>query len=395
MSIQLISISHKIAPLEIRELFAFSEEQQSHIRKVMTEETFIDECVVLSTCNRTEVYTYTSPDHSVREIYGVMQKVLLSEASAEDKEDINDYILFYHGKKAIHHLFQVTTGLDSMVMGEDQILGQVKHAHETAMTEKTCGVYLNTLFRYAVTASKKVKTDTSLSKTSVSTGTLAVKIAEEELPGGLHGKKVLVIGASGKIGGIVLKNLISLGYAELFATTRNMGTFEGGHHKQDAYMQVPYQDRYELINEMDVIISATSSPHYTLTADKVAKSLRTEKKRVFVDLAVPMDIDEKIGSLPGIVSYNIDDFTRIAAENNEKKLHEVDAADEILEDYELQFEQWFIFQKSLPVMNTMRENFLKVADHKGVRKAFDHLFYWVRENNSPEDLQAFFRCLDH
>ena len=98
MSIQLISISHKIAPLEVRELFAFSEEQQSHIRKVMTEETFIDECVVLSTCNRTEVYTYTSPDHSVREIYGVMQKVLLSEASAENKENINDYILFYHGK---------------------------------------------------------------------------------------------------------------------------------------------------------------------------------------------------------------------------------------------------------------------------------------------------------
>lgn len=395
MSIQLISISHKIAPLEIRELFAFSQEQQSQIRKAMTEDTFIDECVVLSTCNRTEVYTYTSPEHSVREIYGVMQKVLLSAAKAEEKENINDYILFYHGKKAIHHLFQVTTGLDSMVMGEDQILGQVKQAHEMAMSEKTCGVYLNTLFRYAVTASKKVKTDTSLSKTSVSTGTLAVKIAEEELEGGLHGKKALVIGATGKIGGIVLKNMISLGYVELFATTRNMGTFEGGHHKQDAYRLIPYQDRYEMINDMDVIISATSSPHYTLTADKVAKAIQTEKKRVFVDLAVPMDIDEKIGQLPGAVTYNIDDFTRIAAENNKKKLHEVDAADEILEDYELQFEQWFIFQKSLPVMNTMRENFLKVADHKGVRKAFDHLFYWVRENNSPEDLQAFFRCLDH
>ncbi|MDO4556651.1 MAG: hypothetical protein Q4B70_16170, partial [Lachnospiraceae bacterium] len=92
MSIQLISISHKIAPLAIREMFAFSEEQQSHIRKMMTENTFIDECVVLSTCNRTEVYTYTSPDHSVREIYGVMQKVLLNEAEALDTENISDYV---------------------------------------------------------------------------------------------------------------------------------------------------------------------------------------------------------------------------------------------------------------------------------------------------------------
>ena len=395
MSIQLISISHKIAPLAVRELFAFTEEQQSHIRKTMTEKTFIEECVVLSTCNRTEVYTYTTPDHSVREIYGVMQKVLLSEADAENTENINDYVLFYHGRKAIHHLFQVTTGLDSMVMGEDQILGQVKHAHEAAMLEKTCGVYLNTLFRYAVTASKKVKTDTSLSKTSVSTGTLAVKIAEEELEDGLKGKKALIIGASGKIGSIVLKNMASLGYVEIFATTRNMGTFEGGYHKQDSYRLIPYQDRYELIDDMDVIISATSSPHYTLTAEKVAKGIKTDKKRVFVDLAVPMDIDEKVESLPGAVTYNIDDFTRIAAENNKKKLQEVDAADEILEDYELQFEQWFVFQKSLPIMNTMRENFLKVAEHKGVKSAFDHFFYWVRENNSPEDLQAFFRCLDH
>ncbi|MDO4555421.1 MAG: glutamyl-tRNA reductase, partial [Lachnospiraceae bacterium] len=307
----------------------------------------------------------------------------------------SDYVLFYHGKKAIHHLFQVTTGLDSMVMGEDQILGQVKHAHEEARKEKTCGVFLNTLFRYAVTASKKVKTDTSLSKTSVSTGTLAVKIAEEELEGGLKGKKALVIGASGKIGSIVLKNMLSLDYVQLYATTRNMEIYEGGHHKQDAYRLVPYQDRYELLEEMDVIVSATSSPHYTLTCDKVAKSIHAPKKRVFIDLAVPMDIDEKIAELPGIVSYNIDDFTRIAAENNKKKLMEVDAADEILEDYELQFEQWFVFQKSLPIMNTMRDNFLKVADHKGVKNAFDHLFYWVRENNSPEDLQTFFRCLDH
>ena len=146
---------------------------------------------------------------------------------------------------------------------------------------------------------------------------------------------------------------------------------------------------------MDVVISATSSPHYTLTCGKMKKSLNTEKPRVFVDLAVPMDIESKVITLGDISYFNIDDFTRIAKENNQKKLEEAKAASGILDEYELQFEQWMVFQKSLPIMARVRDNFMKVTEHKGVEKAFDHFFYWVRENNEPEDLEVFFRCLNH
>lgn len=392
MGIQIISISHKIAPLHVREMFAFTEEQQKHMMQEITKHLEVSECIVLSTCNRTEMYVY-SDSESKGCVFNLMEDVLLDEAGAQDEEDIGNYLLFYYGKKAIHHLFQVAAGLDSMVIGEDQILGQVKTAHKQAREAGTTGVYLNTFFRMAVTGAKKVKTETELSKTSVSTATLALKVAEEEL-GSLKEKKVLIIGATGKIGGIVLMNLQSLHQADIYVTTRRNKLIHTKHGSDD-FTTIDYEDRYNYLNEMDVIISATSSPHYTLTYSKMKKQFTTEKKRVFVDLAVPMDIEAKISSVGDTCYYNIDDFTRIARENNQKKIREAEAASGILDEYELQFEQWMVFQKSLSVMGRVRDNFVKVAEHKGVEKAFDHFFYWVRENNTPEDLETFFHCLDH
>ena len=392
MGIQIISISHKIAPLHIREMFAFTKEQQEDMMRKMTDHLEVSECDVLSTCNRTEMYVY-SESESKGYVFNLMEEVLLNAAGAGDEEEVGNYLLFFHGKKAIQHLFQVAAGLDSMVIGEDQILGQVKTAHQQAREIGTTGVYLNTFFRMAVTGAKKVKTDTDLSKTSVSTATLAIKVAEESL-GSLKGKKVMIIGATGKIGGIVLMNLLSLGEAEVYVTTRSNKVISTKHGQND-YIMIEYEDRYDYIDAMDVVISATSSPHYTLTCGKMKKSLNTEKPRVFVDLAVPMDIESKVITLGDISYFNIDDFTRIAKENNQKKLEEAKAASGILDEYELQFEQWMVFQKSLPIMARVRDNFMKVTEHKGVEKAFDHFFYWVRENNEPEDLEVFFRCLNH
>lgn len=392
MGIQIISISHKVAPLHVREMFAFTKEQQEDMMRRMTEYLEVSECVVLSTCNRTEMYVYAETDRE-SVVFNLMEDVLLECAGAQEEEDIGNYLLFFHGKKAIHHLFQVAAGLDSMVIGEDQILGQVKTAHQQARAIGTTGVYLNTFFRMAVTSAKKVKTETDLSRTSVSTATLAVKVAEEEL-GSLKDKKVMIIGATGKIGGIVLMNLLSLDEAEVYVTTRSNKVISTK-HGQSNFITIEYEDRYDYLDAMDVVISATSSPHYTLTSNRLRKAMKQEKPRVFVDLAVPMDIEVKIKNIPETVYYNIDDFTRIARENNQKKLEEAQAATGILDEYELQFEQWMVFQKSLPVMANVRDNFMKVTEHKGVEKAFDHFFYWVRENNTPEDLAVFFRCLKH
>lgn len=289
MGISLIGISHHNTPLAVRELFAFPAERQQELMKEMIARGIAEECVIISTCNRTEVYIYTAcPGGNFTEL----QDLVLEFAGAQDVENIGDYIRFYNGSKAVRHLFHVAAGLESMVMGEDQILGQVKRAHDQARETGTCGVYLNTLFRYAVTAAKKVKTETDLSRTSVSTATMAIKAAEQGL-GTLHGKKVMIIGASGKIGSTVLKNLQCIDGAEVYITSRNMGQAGEDHHHKITYRVMEYEKRYELVNEMDAIISATSSPHYTLTYSKMAEKLVTEKPRVLVDLAVPLTLRQR------------------------------------------------------------------------------------------------------
>ena len=386
MGISLIGISHHNTPLAVRELFAFPAERQQELMKEMIARGIAEECVIISTCNRTEVYIYTAcPGGNFTEL----QDLVLEFAGAQDVENIGDYIRFYNGSKAVRHLFHVASGLESMVMGEDQILGQVKRAHDQARETGTCGVYLNTLFRYAVTAAKKVKTETDLSRTSVSTATMAIKAAEQGL-GTLHGKKVMIIGASGKIGSTVLKNLQCIEGAEVYITSRNMGQAGEDHHHKITYRVMEYEKRYELVNEMDAIISATSSPHYTLTYSKMAEKLVTEKPRVLVDLAVPIDIEAKVEKLPGIMRYDIDDFQELARTNNEKKQHEVVAADQILDEVQMDFERWMVFQLALPDMASFKEWMEQEAEKKGLDKAIDKMFYRLRDHSTPAELYAFF-----
>lgn len=396
MSIQLLSISHKNAPLSIRSLFAFTQEQQEELMRELVQEGGFSESVVLSTCNRTEVYVFLdepqgASDKAVnsRQAFDRMQEMVLRKANAVNEEHITDYLLFYQNAKAIHHLFFVTAGLDSMVMGEDQILGQVKRAQEQAVKAGTAGKYLHTFFRYAITGAKKVKTDTELSKTSVSTATLALKAGEERL-GTLEGKKVLVIGGSGQIGSIVLKNLYSVKGVHIYSTVRQMSLSHDCHAKNSSATVVDYRERYSYLDEMDVVISATASPHYTLTYDRAAKEMKSAKRRVFVDLAVPADIDGRIGELPDIWLYNMDAFARLARENNALKEQAAKDAGNILEDCEKDFARWLVFQQSGPILQDVKEWMLREAEKKGFGKAIDKFFYRLREQAEPDNLAVFF-----
>ncbi len=394
MGIYLLSLSHKTTPLKIRSMFAYPAEKKEQVLKGLLVSGQIDEAVVLSTCNRLEIYCHGTEEEEGfgSRVLEAMEQEAVKAAGAGQIEDISRYIRRYHGRPAIHHLFRVAAGLDSMVIGEDQILGQVKQAHEFSHERGYCGSYLNTLFRDAVTGAKKVKTETDLSRTTVSTATMAVKAAEKTL-GSLHGKKVMLIGASGKIGSVVLKNLQCIEGAKVYITSRNMRqAWEDRHHKV-TYQVMEYESRYDLMDEMDVIISATSSPHYTLTYDNLAKCMKTSKQRVLVDLAVPIDIEARVEWLPGIKRYDIDDFQELAKANNEKKQHEALAADQILEEIRLDFERWMVFQQALPEIGRMKAWMLEEAEKKGFEKAIDKMFYRIRDHSSPDSLKAFFETM--
>ena len=293
-----ISISYKIAPIEIRNLLAFDFNEKAQ---------FFDQiegqCVILSTCNRLEIY-FDIDINAMEE--------QLCRFKALDRDALMPYIATYTSAGAIRHLARVACGMDSMVLGEDEIYRQVKEAYEDARQLKKTSYTFNTIFQMVMKTVKQIKTQTGLSSTSVSIGTLA---AHAVFDFGAH--SVLIIGISGKIGSITAKNILAKPNIALIGTTRqhNVSLFA-------TYPQVtmkPYKERYDLIPQADVIISATSSPHYTITKAELEKHIDT-KPRLFIDLAVPNDMDPHLQELPHCTYLNIDHFQQLAKTNNQKKL---------------------------------------------------------------------------
>lgn len=393
MGIYLLSLSHKTTPLKVRSLFAYTEEGKEKLLKGLLASDEIDEAVVLSTCNRMEIYCHGAdrergPAGQALEV--MEQEAIKAVQSDTELPDIRRFFRRYNDRQAVHHLFQVAAGLDSMVIGEDQILGQVKQAHEFSHGRGYCGTYLNTLFRDAVTGAKRVKTDTELSRTPVSTASLAVKAAQERL-GGLEGKKMMIIGATGRIGSIILKNVQQIPGLDIYVTMRSHSSADSlGHGLK--YQVIPYEERYRWMNDMDVVVSATASPHYTVTAYELEKNITGSKERVFLDLAVPPDIEETKKVMSWY--YNIEDMAELARRNNERKLAQVETADRIIEEYEGRFYKWLLYRSGQGVMEEWKASVLRDISEKGAEAAVKRLLYQMREAGTVEEVEHFLSAMD-
>ncbi len=363
-----ISISHKAAPLLIREKFAFSLEQQKVFSKKAVTSSHVSGCIVLSTCNRSEVY-FTGDKKAI----AVMEEKLASFKGLQ-KSEVLKYYRIYGIKQAAHHLFRVTSGLDSMVIGEDEILGQVKKAYQTALEIETTDYELNILFHGAITSAKKVKSLTLLSKTPLSIGTL---VAHEIFNFPKKNKKVLIIGLTGKMGNIIMKNIVHRVDIELVGTTRQHGYPISVVSKE--VKVIHYSQRYDYINEADIIISATTSPHYTLTYDEIIKATTISKKRLFIDLAVPSDIDGQIRLVEDTKFYDIDYFEGLSKQNNETKLKEVEKGQLIIEEEvenalkKIYFHEWI---ESLVYYKSYFQD-----------KNIEQILYKLRDEASSEELK--------
>ena len=316
-----ISISHKTARSADRQKCCIPKEKtEDYLREIMKLDR-VDECVLLSTCNRTELYVQGEENS-----FGGLEYVM-AKAAGSDAAWLRGIVRRYQGRKAIRHLFRVVCGMESMVIGEDEILGQVRDAYTYSQEAGCTGYELNSIFQAALACAKRVKTETRISKTSVSVATLA---SNEVFRLPLQRKTVLLMGSSGQMGGIILKDLLSREEIRVIATVRSHnGIYKSNHAHVE---NVDYQNRYDYLDEADVIISATSSPHYTLTADRVRESVKGVKERLFLDISMPPDIDEDIADIEGCRLTSLDDIHKLAEENNRLKQQAIVEAEEILEE---------------------------------------------------------------
>ena len=314
-----IGINYKKADVNVRRRISLSSEKAKELIRYIIDNSIAAECIALSTCNRTEVY-YSDGDSE--KIVSALGKITGLENSFLIK-----YAMTFCGEKAEEHLFRVASGLDSMVVGEDEILGQTKAAYFLAKDENAVGFEMNVIFQAAIACAKRIKTETIMSKTSVSVATLAANEAAKLS----DNVSVLIIGASGKIGMSTLKNLLSHNNVTVTATLRH-GKSKRKELEDLGAAIIDYDDRYKYIAASDCIISATSSPHYTVTGYDLRQFADNERTRLFIDLAVPPDIDSSITQLNGVRLINIDHFEKLAAENNNLKLECVDEAESIISE---------------------------------------------------------------
>lgn len=399
MSIQLLSISHKTARASLRGRFVFDSEQTKDILKQLTEpdgqqeNTGIEEAVLISTCNRTELYCSGTPEN---QNFIRMQHVLLAAAGIEKNSETHmaalDAFRRFSDKNAIHHLFCVAAGLDSAVLGEDQILGQVRNAYFLAMESGYTKTTFHCLFQSAITAAKRMKTDTILSKSSISTAGLALKTAmecQQDLPV----KNVMIIGASGKIGSIVLKDAMDFQGLNIFITARH----ELPHplHGQDMrYTVIPYEKRYEYMPDMDIVISATASPHYTVMKEHFLAQNPPVKKRVFFDLAVPADIEPEMSQVPETVCYSIEDMQELARQNNAAKLEALPKAKAILSKYEEQFVKNMAFGEALPAIAALSERAQEALGQESAYSLVHKFVCQAKKNCDADEFVQFTKILN-
>jgi glutamyl-tRNA reductase len=316
MQLVVLGLNHKTAPVEVRERFSISADRISQGLRHLEDYAAIDEAVVLSTCNRSEMYAAVEEDS---EELQTLKQFLFDLAGNE--ETIDDYLYCYTGEDCIRHLFEVASSLDSLVLGEGQILSQVKKAYAIARDSGTTSTVLNTLFHRAIAVGKRVRTDTRIAFKPVSVSYAAVELARKMF-GVLADSNVLVFGA-GQMAELTVQHLVSKGIKKIYVANRSLPKAKiladkfGGE-------AVPLAEAYKLAVDVDVVVTSTGAPHYVIKPWETQQLMTRRKGRplVFVDIAVPRDVDPDVAEIKGVQLYNIDDLEAVVGRNVKERENE-------------------------------------------------------------------------
>jgi glutamyl-tRNA reductase len=327
MPLVVLGLSHHSSPVSVRERFAFAEPRVPAALQSLRDSGVADEAVILSTCNRVEIYAVTQLD--LPRASAALRKFLV--ACHDYRDPLTDKIYAWGEPQSVHHLFKVACGLDSMVLGETEILGQLKKAYDLALQNGHTGGRLNKAFQRAFHVAKHIRTETNIQRGSVSVGSVAVELAEK-IFSRLSDRDVLIIGA-GDTSEKTARALLSRGARSILVSNRSHGKAVALAHELGG-RAVPFEDWAGEFARVDIVVSSTSAPDYILDRVKLAPLMKLRRNRplLLIDLAVPRDIEPEVNFLDNVYLYNIDDLQAIAGDYLKQRQEEVERCEKIIRE---------------------------------------------------------------
>ncbi|AOZ91929.1 glutamyl-tRNA reductase [Paenibacillus crassostreae] len=350
MHIVVVGLNYRTAPVEVREKFTFTDQDlPAALQRLKSTKTVL-EGVIVATCNRTEMYVVVDR----MEMCGYFIRSFMERWFGISREEFTKHLYIYEDKQAISHLFRVTCSLDSMVLGETQILGQVRTAFLQAQKNDATGTWFNMLFKQAVTLGKRVHTETNIGESAVSISYAAVELGKR-IFGLFTDKKVLILGA-GKMSELTVKHLYANGAAEVIVANRTLARAEELAKKFNG-TPCTLDAAIARLDEVDILISSTGADKYVLTADQVKESMKRRQSRpmFIIDIAVPRDIDPVIGNIHNVFLYDIDDLEGIVENNIEMRRTEASKIEIMIEEEIIVFNQWLKTLGVRPVIRALQE----------------------------------------
>jgi glutamyl-tRNA reductase len=345
-----IGASHKTASLALRERLSLPEGRAASLLGELVRAVEVHEAVAISTCNRTELYLVAADPVDAESL---ALSALSRQAGIRPTELLGN-LYSLRGTDAVRHLFNVAAGLDSMIIGENEIQGQVRRSYELALVEGTTGPITNRLFRDALGAGKRARTETGIGRLRVSVSSVAVELAEQVL-GNLEARRVLVIGA-GENGEVTARALADRGVHSIFVANRRYDRAIGLAARFGGEA-VRFDDLPELLAEADIVVSCTASPHQIVGREELALVLeqRAGRPLLMMDIAVPRDIDPNVRDLPGLTLYDMDDLQHAVARNMSGREAEAVKAGRLVEQEVERFDRWFGSLSIVPTVAALRE----------------------------------------
>lgn len=380
-----VGLNHKTAPLRVREQCAFTAAHRQTIYRELLSEPCIDGILLLTTCNRSEIYA-TVRDHE--EGFAALERILEQHAGT-DRHALRGCLYRYEGHRTVAHLFSVAAGLDSMVLGEQEILGQVKDAYRAACRAHAADSILHILFQTALHVGKKARTETGINRYPVSVGSVAVELCRGIFTT-LDGKHILVVGA-GDAGTRAVAALMDSGAASVIVSNRSydhavsMASAVGGR-------AVHFDKIADEIAAADIVISCTAAPHPVIRTDNCEKALRDRNGReiVLIDIAVPRDVDPALADIPGVFLYDIDDLQNVVSRNHKERLDAAHRARGIVEQEAVRFIEKLSSFPVVPVISALKQ----YADDL-VRTELEHAMRRIEQVKDDRQRAAVLAALAH